>query len=705
MFRGRSVSVGTQGEPEYAYGSLVSRDFFRVFGTAPLLGRGFTTDEVESGATPVVVLSEGLWARGFVRDPAILGKTLPVDGITHTIVGVMPDGFNAPGEWVGPTVQVALWRPLSVDLDHQRGNRSYSAIARLGDGGTLESARLEMTGIYGRLQEEYPEANAEWIVQVFPWSDLVVDQERTALWLFLAVMTMVLLIVCANVAALAVDRVLARGRELATRVALGASRGRLVRLVFTELSGLVMLGGMIGLLAARGALAAFRAYEPGLIPRLQSVSIDLSVLVYAMALTALVAAVVGSLAVVLALRGQAMNSLRTSGGGVSWVGGRTRSALTISQFVVSFALLAGALLLVHSHRDMARTDLGFEGVGVTAMTVALSWDRVETIEDRSRFTRDLLSELERSQLIETAAMINSLPLSGSRQLSRITIGGITEPGREPAMAIRGVSDGYHQLMGIPIQEGRALVATDVENADVALLNRVAAEAHWEGASPIGSQIEVDGHEYTVVGVMGNVLHGGPNREVLSEVYLPYSAEFLTSKSYVVRGTGEPEAVQAAMREALKRVDPAQPIREIRSMESWAAIRTAPSRFLAGVMATAAVLATILAGVGLFGAMAGLVRERRKEIAVRMAVGADGTSVVRLMATRALVLVGPGLGLGLVLALALGRVIQGMLFGVGPGNAGVLGTVALLLTGVSLVAVVVPTLRARAVQPVKLLREE
>jgi predicted permease len=434
------------------------------------------------------------------------------------------------------------------------------------------------------------------------------------------------------------------------------------------------------------------------------VSLDLSVLFFAILLTGAVAVVIGLMAATLAVRRDAMRSLRTAGGGGSPLAGRLRAGLTVSQIVASFALLAGALLLAVSYRGMAHADLGFDGEGVTAMTVALSWDRVGSLEERTRLTRELLAQLRASPAVEEAAMINSLPLSGSRQISRVAVAGRTEPGREPAMAIRGVSPNYHRFLRIGLVEGRLFEATDLSEPDVALVNRRAAELLWPGESPVGTRVEVSGRTYTLVGVTENVLHEGPGGNVLPELYIPYPNEELTSKSFLVRSSST-STLDGALRGALRSVDPAQPVREIRTMEAWAAARTAPMRFLTGLMAVAAAVATLLAGVGVFGAMAGVVRERRGEIALRMAIGANPTSVIALMARRVALLVLPGLLGGSVLALLLGDVLAGVLVGVDEGGPAIIGAVALALTAVSLVSAVVPTARARAVQPMQLLRED
>jgi predicted permease len=707
LLRGRSASVGTDGDPEYAYSAFISSGFFHVFGVQPALGRGFTSEETVQSGDPVVILSHGLWTRGYGADPAILGRTIPVDGNPHTVVGVMPEGFNAPGEWIGAAIQVSLWRPFAMDADLQRGNRSYSAVARLGEGSTLASARAEMEGIHAQLRDGFPEANGAWYAQVFEWSELIVGRARPGLLLLLGTMVMVLLIACANVASLTTTRVFARRQELATRVALGAPRSRIVTQVLSEVAFLVALGGAAGVLAAQFALAGFKAVEPGLIPRMETVTLDGSVLWFALGVTALAALLVGGVAATFATRGDPSGRLRSSRAGPSAAAWRLKGTFTVFQFVLSFALLSSATLLAKSFQNQNRTELGFEAEGLTAMTAALSRERVTTLEARTEFTRDVLSELERSPGVESAAMINSLPLSGSRQITQVAIDGHTEEGREPAMAIRGVSPGYHAMMGIPVIEGRALGNADIDVPSTALLNETAVALHWPDRTPIGERVRVSrsGSWLTVVGVVGDVLHDGPRGEVLPEVYVPYSLETLTSKSFIVRTAGDAAAVPTLLRDALRRVDPAQPVREIRSMHEWVARRMATARFLATLMGAAAALAVILAGVGLFAALASLVRERNREIAIRMALGARKQGVLHLVARKAAVLVGAGLAGGIALSLPLNGVLESFLFGVRPQSVAIVAAVTLGLLLTATLAAYLPAMWAASVDPAKVLKEE
>jgi putative ABC transport system permease protein len=617
----------------------------------------------------------------------------------------MPKGFNAPGEWMGAGITMSLWQPFAVDSDLERGNRSYSAVARLGDGVTLGAARTEIEGLHAQLRSAYPDANGEWRSQILVWHDLVLGATRAPLYLLLGTMLFVLAIVCANVASLVTTRVLSRGREMATRTALGAPRSKIIAQVLGEVIVLVGAGGILGAICSTFGLAGFKAVEPGLLRRLASVEIDASVLLFALGLTLLVGLSVGAIAALLATRGDPFSQLRVTSVGHSVVGWRVRGSLTVAQFVMSFALLAGATLLATSFRNLHRADLGFDPANVTAMTVAVSWDRVGARDDRTTLSRELLAELERVPGVESVAMTTSLPLSGSRSFSRVDIEGMTEEGKGPALAVRGVSDRYHETMNIGITQGRAFTPTDMETASTALVNETAARLHWPNESPLGARVRSNGGDWlTIVGVSRDVLHDGARREVHPELYVPYPLEGLTSKSFVVRSAAGVQ-VASAMRDALRKVDPEQPVREIRTMDGWVAQGIAVTRFQGALMGAAAGFATVLAGIGLFTALANVVRERRREIAIRVTLGAERTGVVGLVARKASILVLPSLGGGVLLALALGQVLEGFLFGVQGQNVAALSFVTLGLLATALLAAYLPTARAVAVDPAQVLREE
>ena len=706
LFRGRSASVGTDALPEYAYSAYVTSEFFDVFGVQPLLGRSFSTEET-AGGEQVAILGHGLWARGFGSDPDIVGRTARLDGNPYTIVGVMPAGFSAPGEWMGPEVEIQVWRPFDLSSDDQRGNRSYSVVARLGGDIDLTRAQAEMAVLDGDLRSAYPDANGAWQIQLITWPDLILGEFRPTLLLLLGTMLLVLVIACANVANLSVTRMLARGRELATRVAMGAGRGRILGQVLAESLLLSCGGAVVGLGLAYGGLSVLRAIEPGELPRLDAVTIDAPVLPFSLVLALASAVGFGTLSAWVASGSDPAQRLRAGKLGSRGSGWRLRATLATAQLVTSFALLAGAGLLGRSFHRLASTDLGFEPEGVTAATVALAWGRVTTYEERAAFTRDVLAELAALPGVESSGMINSLPLSGSSAQTQVSIEGVTEEGREPAVAVRGISPGYFETMGIRIRQGRDLRSDDLGGGGTVLVNDLMASMYWPDGDAVGRRLWLGGVDepMSVVGVVDDVKHYGPARDVRPELYTPYSIEGLTSKTYVVRSSLESGAAAEALRAAIRRVDPEQPVREIRSMTECTAQITAGARFQAAMMAAAAALAMILACVGLFAAMSSLVGERTREIAIRMAMGARGDTVLRLVLGRAGTIVAFGIGGGVLLALAFGRVLESFLFGVAPRDPLVFGVVALGFVALSLLAAYLPARRAIIVDPATVLRQD
>ena len=528
----------------------------------------------------------------------------------------------------------------------------------------MNRARQEMEALHGELQSTYPESTGSWYVQLVSWPDLIVGRFRPTLFLLLGTMFLVLVIACANVANLSVTRMLARSRELATRVAIGAGRSRIFGQVLSESFLLSAAGVAVGLGLAYGGLDLLRLLEPGRLPRLDTVAIDQRVLVFSLVLAVFAAVGFGTLAALVASRSDPAQRLRAGRVGSRGSGWRLRASLATVQLITSFALLSGAGLLGRSFGRLMSTDLGFDPEDVTAATVALAWSRVTTFEERSAFTRDVLLELESLPGVESVGMINSLPLSGSDSYTSVFIEGVTEEGREPAVAIRGISPGYIGTMRIRLEQGRDFRSDDLTEPNTVLVNRMMAGMYWVGEDPIGRRLWTGGRDeaLTVVGVVADVKHYGPDRDARPELYTPYSIEPLTSKTYVVRSSSESALAADAIRNAIRQVDPEQPVREIRSMSEWAADATAEARFQVAMMAAAAALAMILAFVGLFAAVSSLVGERTRDIAIRMALGARPERVLGQVLRKGGVLVASGVAGGVAVSMAFGSVMRSFLFG-------------------------------------------
>jgi putative ABC transport system permease protein len=702
LFRGGSVSITTDVIPEYAYGALVTPEFFDVFGIEPALGRRFSPGD-GAGEDGVVILGHGLWTRGFAADPALVGRSVRIDGQAYTVIGIMPQGFEAHGDWVGVPVQI--WRPFRIGSDVMGQGRSFHVAGRLASGVALEQARREMAALGTQLAAARPEENAGWYVRVDAYRDMIVGDVAPTLWLMLATTSVLLLIAAANVAGLSLNRTLDRTREIATRRAIGGSRRSVVGLVLAESSILAIGGGLLGIGLAHGLLALVRALEPARLPRLAMVGIDGRVLLFCLAVVAVATLGSGGAAALAASRTPASRVLR--GGGARSLSGGSRSTLVAGQLALSFGMLVTAGLLVRSFHGLRSTELGFDVTRATAATVALSWNRVGTLPQRTRFSSDVLAALRAIPGVASAGMINSLPLSGSDATQQVEIEGLSRQGEEPALATRGISPGYLESLRIPILEGRDLEQQDVDDPHSALVNRAAAERYWPGTSPLGRRVRLRQAEgwLTVVGVVGDVRHYGPDRPTRAELYVPYSAESLTSKTFVVRWQPGADIAPERVREAIFAVDPDQPVREVRSMEDWASRSTAAPRLQALTMTLAAVFATLLASVGLFGVLSGLVRARTPELALRVALGAQRGRVLALIARRAVALVGAGVGFGTVLALSAGGLLERFLFGVSATDPVSLGGAALLFVVVTAAASVAPARRAMSLDPARALRAD
>lgn len=704
LFRGRSVSITTEVMPEYSYGALVAPEFFDVFGTEPVLGRRFTPEEMRPGAERVVVLGHGLWVRGFGADESLVGRSVRVDGEPHTVIGVMPPGFETHGDWVGRAVE--LWRPLVITDNVLGQGRSFHVAGRLAPGVGLEAARSEMSALQEGLRRERPDENAGWSVSLRPYREMIVGGVAPALWLLLATAGVVLVIACVNIAGLGLNRVFDRAGELATRLALGAGRGSLARLVLAECGVLAVVGGAIGVLLAAGLLGMVQATEPGRIPRLALAGIDSGVLLFSVVATSLTALVFGGVAALAAARSAPSGVLRRARSGSRGRRRYVRDALVTTQLTLSFGLLLTSGLLIHSFVRLQSADLGLRPRNVSAATVALSWDRVSSLADRTRFTTDVLEALRALPGVESVGMINSLPLSGSNAMQSIEIEDITEPGEEPVLAVRGISPGYLETLGIPVVAGRAFDRRDVDQPEAVLVNRTLARRYWPVSDAVGKRVRGAGEQdwLTVVGVVGDVRHYGPGEPPGPEVYTPYSDEYLTSKTFVVRWEEARRGNGGRIRETIAEVDPDQPVREVRTMDAWAARATDGPRFQALTASVAAALASALAAIGLFGVLAGLVRARTPELAVRVALGAPRGSVVYLVLARTIRLVASGVVGGAAIAFLLRDVLEGFLLGISVHDAGaMIGSTALFIL-IGLAAALLPARRATTVDTARVLRE-
>ena len=716
-----AISTGTENltggsaEPERLETARVTANFFGVLGVAPLTGRAFAPGEDAASAAPVVVLGERLWRRRFAADPGLVGRTIALGGVPHTVVGVMPRAATYPAG-------VELWLPLVMQpawlSDASRGARWLRVVGRVGPAGVAASA-AEMREIARRLEALHPDRNTGFSVRVPPLQAYMTGDVRRPLLVLMGGVGFVALIACANVAALLLVRGAARAREMAVRSALGAGRGRLVRQLVTESLVLGLLGGALGLALAVWGTRAFVAFAPSDIPRLDEVAVNGR----ALAVTGLAALVAGLLFGLLpALHASAAGggsavagSLRDGGrGGADRGGSRARSALVVAEVALAVALLAGAGLLARSFAELLRVDVGLRTEGVTTFSVSLPDAAYPTEAAGRTFTRSLLERVEAIPGVRAAGAISGLPLTGSYFFLSFEVDGraAPPPGQEASAVVRFTTPGYFAAVGLPLVRGRAFTERDREGAPtVFLINREAARRYFPGEDPLGKRIAMgwrasNGSRMAgeIVGVVGDVKQFGLGGEPTADVYAPADQWPWSDLTVVMRAErGAP--VAAAARAAVRAVDPNLPVFGLRALDEVVSESVARPRFYMTLLGAFALMAVALAGVGIYGVLSYAVGRRVREIGLRVALGATRARVLRMVVGQGLALAAVGAALGVAGALWLARAMATLLFGVTPGDPVTFVGVVVLFLGVAALACLVPALRAARVDPAVALRAD
>ncbi|MBW3552532.1 MAG: ABC transporter permease [Gemmatimonadetes bacterium] len=705
---------------EQATGSAVSRGFFGVLRTPPALGRTFAADEEREGA-PVVVLSHGYWHRRFGVDPGVIRRELVIDGVSHTVVGVMPPGFEYP-EWS------SLWVPLARVQDRVPGLRQRDArvdaraIARPAAGVSAEAAEAGLRALAGRLAETYPASNEGLSVRLSRLDEEVIGEVRSSLLLMGLAGALVLLLTCANVAAILLGRGIERSRELAVRRALGADRRRLLRQLVTENVVLAGVGGLLGTifavvavqLMARSAVAA-GAITTLPLPRLGELGVDGRLLMVALGVTVLAALVFGVAPALSASGGDPALRLREQGrsGDVGRRAVRAQGGLAVAQLAIAVALLAGAALLVRTLDELRRTDPGFRPEGLLVLRVFPSGAYPSSNARLALYDR-LAERAAAVPGVAGAALINHMPYAGGRFPTRVFPVGEAPADTSVGALYRTPSPGFFDVAGLPVLRGRGFDPGEAA-ADVVVLSESLAEALWPGGDVVGRQVrlvnptppsERRGETYTarVIGVAADVLNA-PREAPLPTIYVPHGRDAWGNIFLVVRAAGEPGPIMAPLRTAVAGVDGSLPVADLKLLSDRVREATGRERVLARLMLGFAGLALVLSTVGIYGALSNLVLRRTRELGIRLALGARPGQVRRLVLRRALWIVIPGLAAGTVAALALGRVMEGLLFGITPRDPVIFLAAAALLGLAGLLAASVPAVRAGRVDPVELLGSE
>ena len=707
-----SFNLTGVGDPERMDGRRVSASLFPLLGVEPQLGRAFRPEEDKPGANQVVIMSYGLWQRRFGGDPGIIGKPINLNGKSFTVVGVMPRSFQFP------TRNDQLWIPIAFDAKEagNRGAHYLEVIARLKPGITLEQAQAEMTTIAARLQQKYPATNTSIGAVVTPLHEQVVGKIKAALLVLLGAVAFVLLIACANVANLLLARAAVRQKEIALRLALGASRARLIRQFLTESVLLASLGGMVGLLFSLAGLSVLKGFIPPNISQAQNISIDAKVLMFTMLVSLVTGLIFGLAPALQAAHFNLNDTLKESGrdSAAGSRGNRIRGLLVISEVAVSFILLIGAGLLINSFLRLRNVDPGFRADHVLTMTIVLPDVRYPDRKRRAPFYDELIRRVEALPGVTSAAVVTDVPLTNSGNSVGVSIEGRADPApdRMPIVITRMISSHYFKTMSIPLLNGRELTEQDkADSTPVAVISETTARLFWPGEDPLGKRIKVGesastNQWLTVVGVVKDVRQYELGIEPKPQMYLPHSQnEFFDPRALVVRTNVDPLSLAATVRKTVWEIDKDQPVSDINTMEQVVSESVARQRFSMLLLGVFAGLALVLAAVGIYGVMSYSVAQRTHEIGIRMALGAQRNDVLRLTIWQGFKLVITGVTIGLAVAFVLTRVMSSLLFGISATDPITFLAISFVLVAVALIASYVPALRATRVDPMLALRYE
>ncbi|MGH9541652.1 MAG: ABC transporter permease [Terriglobales bacterium] len=712
------------GEPAAIQAGAVSASYFPTLGVAPLIGRTFSPAEDSAGAGATVVLSYKLWQQRFGGDRRWLGRAITLDGQSYTVIGVMPASFSgAFSQFAGNDVQ--LWVPLGRKAGlaankylMSRGNHpGINDLARLKPGMTLAQARADMETIARRLDRQYPDSNTGEGVNLLSLKERAVGNTRPALLALLAAVGFVLLIACANVANLQLARAATRRKEFAIRAALGASRGRLVRHMLTESVALACLGGLLGLGLAGALIALAPKIIPASVPRTAQLALDWRVLLFTLAISLATGVLFGLAPAAHGperdLQGELKEGGRSSRAGLT--GQRVRAALVVAEAALSLVLLLGAGLLLRSFWRLSHVNPGFDARGVLTFSISLPPSRYPKDPQIVSLFRRAVERMSHLPGVSAAGAIMPLPLGGSDWENSFQLPDRPKfpPGQTPSTDFAMVTSDYFRSMRIPLLRGRYFTdADDAQAPKVAIVDRGFADKYWPGRDPIGQRIAMAKDVLSIVGVVPHVeledLSGASVVDKLPEMYVPQAQHAIHDMTFVLRaapGLADPANLTSAAKAAISALDPDLPVYDIKTLSSIISNSLGNSRLSLILIGLFALLALVLAAVGIYGVMSYMVTQQAHDIGIRMALGAQRGDVLGLVLRQGLRLAVPGLVLGLAAALALGRLLAGFLFGVRPTDPATFVAIALLLLAVALVACYLPARRATGVDPLVALRYE
>ncbi|HEX6307606.1 MAG TPA: ABC transporter permease [Longimicrobiales bacterium] len=701
------------GEPQVLTGAAISGDYFDVVGVRPLLGRGFTTVENEPGNTGVILLSEALWRSRFGADRTIIGRTITLTDVPREVVGVMPASASFPPE-------LEYWVPFEYTPRFSHPDALYGIffrmVGRLKPGVTLEQANADAARVMELAKQDASRQLPNWSAGAIPLRDRYIGSARDPLLLLLGAVGLVLLIACANLANLLLAQAAARSTDFAVRRALGASSGRLIRQLAAESVVLGLAGGTAGLLVGVWAADALLALMPPDMPRMPGIGMDANVIVFTLVVSLVSALLFGLAPAVQSRRAELAPALREGGRGVAGRAGmRTRSALVLAETALAFALVIAAGLLIRSFDQLRRVDPGFRADNNLTFELLLPATRYSDDARVAEFWTRLDERLRAVAGVSAVGGINGIPMGGSIMRIGFRVEGRPEPepGQEQALDVRIVTPGFFEAMAVPLRRGRLFTDADRAGAPpVVLLSEVAVERHFPDENPIGKRIRmgwerVEGApvEGEVVGVVGAMRHDGLRQDAEPEIYFPVAQQPIRSLDIAVATALEPASLQGALRTAVAELDPALAAARLRPVSEIVAASMAHDRFMTLLLTAFSAVALLLAAIGIFGVISYSVAQRRREIGVRMAIGASRTDVIRLIVGGALRLAVAGVLVGMLAAAAGSRLLQSMLFGIGAFDPLTFVLAGTVLITVAFIASALPAWRAARTPPATVLNTE
>ena len=707
----QSFDLTGTDQPERFDGYQVSADFFNALGVKAALGRTFLPGEDEPGRNQVVVLKDGLWRRRFGSDLNIVGRMLTLDGKKFTVIGVLPAGFNFPSS------AGEIWAPMAFSEQMKRDREAHflQVVGLLRPDVGIEQAGADLDVISRLAQQQFPETNAGFTANVVAMNEDFSRFSRIYVLVLMSVVAFVLLIACANVANMLIGRALTRRAEIAVRLALGASRWRLIRQMLTESLLLSFAGGAIGVILSilsvnllkRGIPEDFAKFIPGF----EHIAVNRTALLFTLAVSALSSLLFGLLPAWQGANPNLIKALKQSGPG-AWSAGsghRLRHALIVAEVALSLVLLIGAGLMIRSFMMMLRGDLGFDPHNALSFQISLTGDKYPE-EKRRGFYDQLLSQLESLPTVTAVGATSRLPLSGGGNNTSFEIVGRTpfEKDEQPIVSVCAVTPGYFRALGLRVS-GRGFSAQDNKHAKgVVIVNETFASRFFPKEEAIGHWItreDAGNKPLEIVGVVGDIKNNALDEAPEPSFYVPYAQDSLSDMGIFVRTNADPTLIAAPARNKVMNVDPARPVFNLKTVDRMVYERASPTRIMTALMGVLAIIALLMAGVGLYAVIVNVVSQRTHEIGVRMALGARSWDILRLITVQEVKLTLMGLVLGLVGAFALTRVMSPLLYGITAVDPLTFILISLLLFCVALLACWLPARRAIRVDPMLALRCE